>query len=136
MLYFVLCFIGLLNYAVLDLLFKHAEPIFTLDTTIINILNYSNLLGFALIICFSCYYFSAQIYSAEKALNRKRPKPYITTPAIVARIIPMMLLISMKFKQRTIKVVARITLDKNLKSSLLTLAVGLALAACGGDSSC
>ncbi|MCP3871818.1 MAG: adenylate/guanylate cyclase domain-containing protein [Desulfobacteraceae bacterium] len=63
-----------LNYLLLYHFLKNAEPLFNLDSLIVNFFYYSNLSVFVLLICICCYFFNSQIYSAQKALKKEQHK--------------------------------------------------------------
>ena len=70
----VMTFICFLNFSVLDNFFKVSEPIFILDTFVLNVFNYLNLLVFVTLASFACYFFNAKIYYAETAFRKEKQK--------------------------------------------------------------
>ena len=70
----VMTFICFLNFSVLDNFFKVSEPIFILDTFVLNVFNYLNLLVFVTLASFACYFFNAKVYYAETAFRKEKQK--------------------------------------------------------------
>lgn len=71
---FILTIIGFLNYLTLYHFLYNSEPLFMLDQSTISFFYYFNATVFVLLLCFCCYFFSEQIFSAQKALKKEKNK--------------------------------------------------------------
>lgn len=69
-----LLFISIINFFILDYLFKDSNPLVALDSSILNSFYYSNLLIFVAVISFITFYATAKINEAEKSLKEEHKK--------------------------------------------------------------
>ena len=70
----VMTFICFVNFSLLDFFYRTSEPFLILDSLLLNIFNYSNLIIFVALASFACYFFNAKVYHAEKDLRKEQKK--------------------------------------------------------------
>ena len=69
-----LTFICLLIFSLLDYFFRASVPIVTLNPTIVNFFNYSNIIVVVTLASFACYFFNIKVFRAETALREEQIK--------------------------------------------------------------
>ena len=70
----VLTLISILSFSLLDYFFRASTPLLILNSTVLNIFNYSNLFVFVTLASFACYFFNAKVFKAEAALRKEQNK--------------------------------------------------------------
>jgi len=71
---FIIVSLGFLNYSILDYLYRTAFPLYILNTSVIKVFNYSNILIFVLLISLALYLFNGIMYKFENALLDEQKK--------------------------------------------------------------
>ena len=70
----LLTIISFLCFSLLEYFFKDSVPLNFLNSIVLNVFKYSNLIVFVTLASFACYFFNSKVFKAETALRKEQDK--------------------------------------------------------------